>query len=314
MEVIQSLNKLVLQPHSAFVTVGVFDGIHRGHSALIETMVNDAQQASAISCVLTFENHPLSLLAPAYCPKRLTTPEQQQNLLRQKSIDLLVRIKFDKKFAQLSPTEFIEKILCGRLGARKIYCSADFHFGQAGSGDVNFLLQHGKKWGLETVVVPPVTLNGCVVSSTLIRELLLAGRIEQANQMLGYLFALEGTVVSGKGLGGKVLHYPTANLDISAELLIPADGVYAVVVTLDDQKYGGMLNIGTCPTFGEHPRSVELHILDYVGDLVGKILRVQFITRLRDELKFSSPGMLRHQLALDEQQTRSIWKKFKDYV
>lgn len=310
MEVIHALNKLALQPQSSFVTVGVFDGVHRGHSALIETMVNEARQASAISCVLTFENHPLSLLAPAYCPKRLTTPEQQQYLLQQKSIDLLVRIKFDKKFAQLSPIEFVEKILCGRLGAKRLYCSADFHFGQAGAGDVNYLIHHGKKWGLETIIVPPVTLNGCVVSSTLIRELLLAGRIEQANQMLGYLFALEGKVFSGKGLGGKVLHYPTANLDISPELLIPADGVYAVVVTLDDQKYGGMLNIGTCPTFGDYPRSVELHILDYTGDLLGRILKVQFISRLRDELKFPSTEELRRQLARDEQQTRSLLKKF----
>lgn len=314
MEVIQTLNKITLPPQSSFVTVGVFDGVHRGHSALIEAMVNDARRASAKTCVLTFENHPLSLLAPAYCPKRLTTPQQQQYLLQQKSIDLLVRIKFDKKFAQLSPTEFIEKILCGRLGAKRIYCSADFQFGQSGAGNVNFLLQYGKKWGLETVVVPPVTLNGCVVSSTLIRELLLAGRIEQANQMLGYLFALEGKVVSGKGLGRKVLHYPTANLEISPELLIPADGVYAVLVTLDEQKYEGMLNIGTCPTFGEYPRSVELHILDYTGDLLGKILKVQFISRLRDELKFPSTEELRHQLARDEQQTRTLLKKIKSKV
>lgn len=293
------------------MAVGVFDGLHLGHHAIIQGMIGDSRKNEATSCVLTFLNHPLSLLAPAYCPKRLITPGQQLQLFKQTGIELLIRIKFDQDFARLTPEEFIEKILFRQLGARRIYCSADFHFGRNGKGNVDYLLHLGKKLGLEVMVLPPVVINGCVVSSTLIRELLLAGRVEQAQKMLGRPFGLQGRVIKGKGIGARILKCPTANLKVHSQLLIPANGVYAVVVLLNQRKYAGMMNIGTCPTFGEQKRSVEVHILDFNGDLLGKTLAVEFIARLRAERKFKSVPLLRRQIAIDEQHTRKVLQRIK---
>ncbi|MCD6385401.1 bifunctional riboflavin kinase/FAD synthetase [Candidatus Sumerlaeota bacterium] len=289
-----------------YVAIGVFDGLHIGHQALINSMIKDAQTAGVYSAVLTFLNHPLSVLAPAYCPPRLITPEKQIQLFSQMGVDIVVRIRFDIHYARMKPEEFIKNILYEKLRATKIYCGQDFQFGHGGVGNVDVLRQVGGKLGMETVVVPPVMVNGCVVSSTLIRQLLLAGKVHQVVKLLGRPFELSGRVIKGEGIATSRLGYPTANLKVHRDLITPADGVYAVVAVLNRRRYKAMMNIGTCPTFGKHQRTLEVHLLDFQGNLQGKTLNVLFIARMRKERIFTSEHHLIRQLHQDKQKALAI--------
>lgn len=306
MRIFRSIETLHFPFDSAYVAVGVFDGIHLGHQRILHQAVTDAQKVRGKTCVFTFKNHPLSLLAPAFCPKRLMSIEQQSRLIQDAGIDVLVRVLFDHDLACLTPDEFIDLIILKKLKTARLYCGHDFQFGKNGEGTVAFLQRLEKSHSLKTIVIQPAMVDGSIVSSTKIRHMLLEGRIETANKMLGRTFCLEGTVVRGKGIGTKTLGFPTANLKVHQDLLIPAGGVYAVLVHQDTQIYQGMMNIGECPTFGDLPPSLEVHIFNFHKDITGSALSVSFIKHLRKERKFASAHLLRQQLLHDKERALKI--------
>lgn len=306
MKVYRTIPELPVSHKGLFVAIGVFDGVHIGHQALLNRMVRDASSTGMTGAVFTFLNHPLSFLAPAYSPPRLITPHRQLQLFKEIGVQIVVRIRFDRHYAQMKAEEFINDILHKKLRAKKVYCGQDFQFGQGGLGNVELLKRLGAKLGIETVVVPPVMVNGCVVSSTLIRQLLLAGKVQQVAKLLGRPFELPGRVIKGEGIASSRLGYPTANLKVHRDLITPADGVYAVIAILNGRRYKGMMNIGTCPTFGKRQRTLEVHLFDFQGNIQGKNLTVLLIARMRKERRFVSERQLISQLHQDKQKALAI--------
>ncbi len=281
------------------IAVGVFDGVHVGHQEVITRMVQEARKKGVRSVVFTFLNHPLTILAPAYSPPRLLTPEQQLKVFSSLGVDSVLRIQFDEDFARITPLEFVQDILARRLCAGRIFCSKDFRFGRDGEGDVHFLSSQGRQYGISVSVVPPLVRDGFLVSSTMIRQMVIEGRVEQAARMLGRPFQFPARVVRGKGIGSSHLGYPTANLQPPRGHVVPAHGVYAVVGAVDGETYPGMMNIGECPTFEKGRRTFEVHLFNFNGALQGKTLLVGFVAFMRDERKFDNESELRRQLSQD---------------
>jgi len=288
------------------VTVGVFDGIHLGHQALIRGVIDSTKGTRALPLVFTFRNHPLSVLAPVYAPPLLTTEEMRIEIFASLGIEMAVIVPFDHALADLSPEDFAGEILFKGLRARHVVCGYNFCFGRGGSGDANMLCRIGQDIGFVVEQMDPVTIRNMIVSSTRIREFLSQGMVDVAAEFLGRPYALRGMV--GKGAGrGKTLNYPTANLKFPQDLLIPATGVYAVRILADGRVYNGMMNIGFNPTFPPERFTAEAHLFDFQGDLLGKKIEIQFIRRMRDEVKFETMESLSLQLKNDEKTARQIF-------
>lgn len=301
-----------VQPSTpSVVAPGNHDGVHRGHRALVDTARRIAArgQPPLRVCALTFDPHPLHFVAPDRAPPLLTTPERRQQLLLGAGADHVAVRRFDAAFSMLSPEAFIEEILIGELGARAVVVGTDFRFGAQRAGDVELLHTLGARQGLHVTTVSPVTLDGQLVSSSQVRAALSQGQVELAARMLTRVHDFTRRVVAGQGRG-RTIGVPTANLEL-AGVMPPADGVYAVSVRVldhgDDQAVGpppaqgrlqGVANLGVRPTLGAG-RSMEVHLLDYQGDLYGRTLRVGFVARLRGEQKFSGIEALRAQIARD---------------
>ncbi|MBN1901389.1 bifunctional riboflavin kinase/FAD synthetase [Candidatus Sumerlaeota bacterium] len=289
----------------AHVTLGVFDGIHLGHQELLRRTVESAKKTKAVPAVFTFTNHPLSVLAPAYAPALLTTDESRVALFDKMGIRMAVIVHFDHALGDLSPDEFARNILVKKFEARHVVCGYNFRFGKDASGNVELLKRLGEKMGFSVDSVEPVRIGGDVVSSTRIREFLNQGMVEQAAEFLGRPYSLEAVVRKGMGRGTK-LGYPTANLEFSPGLLIPAMGVYAVWIMLKGTPWKGMMNIGYNPTFPPERFSPEAHLLDFKGSLPGKKIEAQFVKKIRDEIRFKNEKELIEQLRRDEKMVRKI--------
>jgi riboflavin kinase/FMN adenylyltransferase len=289
------------------VTVGVFDGIHLGHQDLLRRTVQSAKGADAVPTVFTFQNHPLSVLAPAYAPPPLTTDEMRVALFEKMGIRMAVIVEFDHALADLPPEVFVRDILAKRLRARHVVCGYNFCFGKEGSGNVKFLCRLGQKMGFSVDPVEPVRIGNDVVSSTKIRELLNQGLVEQAGEFLGRAYSLGSVVERGMGRGAR-MGYPTANLVFPEGLLIPAVGVYAVRIMVDGAPYRGMMNIGYNPTFPPEHFSAEVHLFDFHGNLLEKKIEVQFVKRIRDEIRFENERELIEQMRIDEKVAREMIK------
>lgn len=290
------------------VTIGAFDGLHLGHQALLSRTVEAARTSGLQSLVITFQEHPLCVLAPPYCPKRLLERDRKHALLAGMGIDLVADIPFTPEFASTPPEEFIRRILHGQCRARRVICGYDFSFGRAGAGNVDLLRSFGAALGLEVEVLEPVAEHAIAVKSTMIRDLLFSGEVERAARLLTRPFDLAGVVGTGMARG-RTLGFPTANLQVPPSRVIPARGVYLCAVQIEpDAKpvYGAMVNIGFNPTFGPGSLSIEAHLLDFEGDLVGRTLRLHFLHRLRDEQKFSGPEALIAQLHRDREEARRL--------
>jgi len=293
------------QTKPTHVTLGVFDGIHRGHQELIKRTVETARDAGTLPMVFTFSNHPLSVLAPAYVPPVLTTDDIRSEIFSALGIKAALFVKFDQTLANLSPSQFATRILQKHLKASLVVCGYNFCFGRGGAGNVSFLCDIGKSLGFSVEHVPPVKIGNIIVSSTRIRELLSQGRVDAAAEFLGRPYALRGSVVKGAGRG-RGLGYPTANLSFSENLLIPHTGIYAVHVIVEGKTYQAMMNIGYNPTFPPEHYSTEVHLFDFQTDLVGKNMEIKFIKRLRDEMRFETKEALVEQLRMDEKTVREI--------
>jgi len=276
----------------AAVTIGNFDGLHLGHRRLVERTRALARQLGGPSVVLTFEPHPVRVLAPALAPPRIASPPRKRALIEGAGIDVLVEQPFERPFASLSADAFAA-LLLDTLKARAIVVGHDFTYGRARGGDVVALRAACEARGARLEVVPPVTVDGLVASSTKVREFVLAGKVEAAAQLLATPFVLSGPVVRGAGRG-RTIGVPTANVAVREELM-PALGVYATRVTLPDgTTHVGACNVGLNPTFRTEgasapPVSVEVHLLDWSGDLYDRVIEVAFLARIRAERKF--PGV-----------------------
>lgn len=312
METTRTLEELTaaterIAPAGTVVTVGVFDGLHLGHQALVRRTVHEAAARGLAALVVTFAEHPLAVLAPPYCPKRLLYADRKRQLLAGMGVGLLAELTFTHDFAALPPEEFAGRVLVDACRARVVVCGYDFAFGRDGAGKVELLRELGAAAGFETVVLDAVTRHDLVVKSTAVRDLIYAGHVETAARMLSRPFELRGTVVAGFGRGRQI-GFPTANLAVELSQVIPARGVYFCLAAVPGRagSFGAMINIGTNPTFGLGRLSIEAHLLDFEGDLVGATVSLFFVHRLRDERKFESVEALVDQLRRDKDHARRL--------
>ena len=289
----------------ASVTIGFFDGVHRGHQAVIRRAVEVARARGLRTSVVTFDRHPLQTLSPGKVPPLLTTLRRKAALIEQLDVDTLFVLEFTEEVAAWSPEEFVDRILVKGLGARHAVVGANFTFGHQASGNTEVLAGLGAARDLSLEAMGLFTIDGRRVSSTSIREALAEGDLDWPERALGRRYAVEGQVVPGAGRG-RALGYPTANLRTPPALLLPGRGVYAATATIDGQTYAAAVNLGINPTFGEEPLHLEAYLLDVDEDLRGKLLTVEFWRRLRDELRFDSAEELSRQMAEDVRMTREI--------
>jgi len=303
---IYSLKDLPL-PFESVVTIGAFDGIHQGHKALLRETLRLSTELSLEPVVVTFDPHPRKVLQPQVPFKLLTTLEEKLKLIEKEGLEKVVVIPFTKALAELSPDLFVERYLIDLLRVKGVVVGFNFRFGKERKGDGELLKNFGTKYGFQVKIVPPVIIDNQRVSSSYIRDLLSQGEVERASLFLGRPYFLRGKVIKGEGRG-RGLGFPTANLEVSEEKLVPARGVYAVWVDLDKQKYKGALNIGFNPTFGGKKLSIEVHLLhfNHSQDLYGKIIQVDFIKYLRGEKKFSSIEDLIFQIRQDCQKVDEL--------
>ena len=289
------------------LTVGTFDGVHRGHQAIIDHLRSRAEKHSGLSTLISFDPHPRSVVHGEEVPL-LTTVEERARVLERYGLDRLVVIPFSMEFASLDPVEYVEEVLVERVGVQEITVGYDHRFGRDREGDVDLLRDCGADHGFSVDVIPAQEVDEDVVSSRNIRSLLLEeGDVTTAAEHLGRPYRLEGIVARGEGRGRK-MGYPTANLALEdPRKLVPKRGVYATRVTLPGgETCGGMMNIGRRPTFDEMEVTVEVHLFDFEGTLYGDPLSVEFLQRLRDEQKFESAEALAMQLSEDERHCRMI--------
>ncbi len=289
-------------------TIGNFDGVHLGHQALFKETVKRARQKGGEATAITFHPHPLQVLRPEPPLKLICTLEQKIKLIEEAGMDYLLLLEFTRELASLEAEDFVEQILVRGLGVKELVVGYDYRFGRKRRGDTELLRLLGKRYGFEVVVIPPQKVNGLTVSSSLIRTLITEGEVALAAKLLGRYYMLCGKVIPGHGRGKRLLGFPTANLKLSREKLLPKPGVYAVFVHLDGKKLPGVMNLGFNPTFGDGYLSAEVHIFDFEGDLYGKVICLSFVARLRDEKKFSSPQELAKQIAEDCLRAKEILK------
>lgn len=283
------------------VTVGNFDGVHRGHQHLIDRLLYRARQMGLKSVVLSFYPHPLKVLSASQTPCELTDLRERAELMLERGVDLVVFIRFDRRFARLSAVDFIREVLLQRLKCRHLVVGYDWRFGYRREGEIELAKELGRELGFSVEEIEPFRIDGHVVSSTLIRRLLHAGRLEEAVLYLGRNYAVRRKVVSGDGRGS-LLGFPTANLQ-NTENLCLREGVYAVKV---DDMYIGVANYGVRPTFGSNKRLLEVHLLDFNGNLRGKRIKVEFLKFIREERKFSSVEELKNQIRADISAVRRL--------
>jgi riboflavin kinase/FMN adenylyltransferase len=303
MKVIRDLNQAETERESV-LTVGAFDGLHLGHQELLRQLVRRAQQTDRCSGMVTFDPLPRTVLQPNENTTCLTTPKEKIRLLTRWGLDLVVIVPFTRELARTSARDFVQ-MLCARLQMAELWIGWDFALGSGRAGNPRTLTQLGRTMGFQVHVIEPVSDGAVVISSTQIRQLITAGRVREAAEMLGRYHEVEGTVVQGEGRG-KELGFPTANIELPAHCALPAVGVYAAYVDHGDQRYPAVANIGYRPTFGESELCVEAHLMGFHGDLYGEQVRLRFVERLRAERRFASAEALRGQINRDLAEAQDI--------
>jgi len=281
------------------VTVGTFDGVHRGHQAVLAEIKERARARGLKSLVVTFEPHPLEIVNPPAAPKLLTLPDEKRELLAGAGLDRVEVLPFTAELARLEPEQFVRDVLRQRLAMRELVLGFDHGFGRGRTGDVELLRRLGETDGFKVDVVEAVLDGGHAISSTLIRTAVAHGNLVAAGRWLGRPYTIRGVVERGAGRG-RTIGIPTANLATpDPRKLLPPDGVYAVRVTWRQQRFGGMMNQGSRPTFGLEARVLEVHLFDFAGDLYGETVTIEWIRRLRDVQAFPSREALVAQLERD---------------
>jgi riboflavin kinase/FMN adenylyltransferase len=284
-------------------TIGNFDGHHLGHRALLQTVVETARKAQGTALVLTFEPHPVKILAPHVDLRFLTSPEEKLVHLEAAGIDEVVFLDFSPAFAAMSPDQFTQDILHRSLNLCELFVGNHFAFGKGRAGRIDDLKRLGGEYGFRVHPVPPVMIEGDVVSSSRIRQLIQTGNVERAAMLLGRIYGIRGTVVQGMHQG-QAMGWPTANLRLPADRVVPPDGVYAARTIHGTQTYDAIAYIGTRPTFGAGERLIEVNLLDQTCDLYGQEITVQFVARVRGDHTFASADELSKQIVRDVEQAR----------
>ncbi len=305
MQLIDELSTLVPEPCVA--TIGFFDGVHRGHRYLIDQVKAAAGSRGVRSAVLTFPDHPGKVIRPGFVPELLTTTDEKIALLEETGIDYCFLAEFTPELSQMAASEFMENVLKKRYQVQSLIVGHDHRFGHNRSESFEDYQRMGTVLGVEVLLALPYIYDDIPVSSSMIRQCLQQGRVEDASHYLGYAYSIEGLVVGGYQVG-RTLGFPTANLRIAnKEKSVPASGVYAVYVYVGTRRYKGMLNIGYRPTIGSGSEpSVEVHLLHFNGDLYDCSLRVEFVRRLRSELRFEERSLLIRQLEQDARDVEGL--------
>jgi len=312
MRVVHDVGEVSFDRNSV-VTVGSFDGVHRAHQELIRNVVARAKQRGGRSVIITFHPHPKQVLAPHKDQIRLLSSlDERLAICEELGVDTVVVLSFTYEFSRQSFREFYERTIVRGIGVSEVIEGYDHHFGRDREGSIQELLQMGREFDFTVTAMKPVTVHDEIVSSSAIRRHLLEGRVDRAAKLLGRPYAVSGTVEHGDGRG-RSLGYPTANLVLADPAkLVPADGVYVTAVRWTGASHYGMANIGRRPTFGDGgERKVEVHLLDFEGNLYGTRLEVRFLHRLRDEQRFDSTSALVRQLDADRAEARAFLRDYE---
>ena len=307
MDTITSIEKIDTIKESV-VTIGNFDGIHKGHQVLIEKATEYAKKNNVISTVFTFNNHPVNYFKPNSI-KNIITNNDKIKILKTMGVDYIINIPFDEYMTKISGYDFVKDILIDKLGAKKIIVGHDFTFARNKEGNIDLLKELSKKNGFLLEIVNPVKIDDIRISSSYIRKLILDGKVEDARKYLGRNYKLSGEVIHSKKLG-RTIGFPTANISIDENIIIPKVGIYATKVYVNGTIYYGATNVGYNPTVNGNKLSIETNILEFNDDIYGKIITIEFLERIRDEKKFNGIEELKEQLQKD---TKYIYKVYFTY-
>jgi riboflavin kinase / FMN adenylyltransferase len=306
MQIFRHLSDPALQLNRSVVTLGNFDGIHLGHQALIRGAIGDAKRLGCCAIVLTFEPHPLMVLAPERAPKMLLTHKDKMQLFQRLGVDVVVVQHFDRAFAAIDAQDFVRHILVDRLHATRLWVGKDLKFGQGRRGDVEDLARWGKDLDFSVAVLEPILIDGVRVSSSRIRQMIGEGRLDEVKKMLGRYHFLSGRIVGGHKRG-RGLGFPTANLSTRTEVL-PPDGIYATFLHRGDRNLPSVSSIGVNPTFGAGPRTVECFIMNFAENIYGEAVTLSLVQRIRDEKIFPSEDALIAQIRDDVGRAENIFR------
>lgn len=302
MRIIRQLDAMPAAARNGAVAIGNFDGVHRGHAAIVERLLTRAKAVSGPAVVFTFDPHPVRLLRPAQCPPPLTWTERKAELLAALGVDWVVAYPTDKALLALSAVEFFDRMVRGQLAAKALVEGPNFSFGHNREGNVERLAELARGAGISLDVVEPVVVDGAIVSSSRVRERIRTGDVEQARRLLAAPYRIRGLVSHGAGRG-TTIGFPTANLS-GVDTILPAHGVYAGLAWVNGQSRAAAINLGPSPTFNDTTDRVEVHLIDYHDSLYGQTLEVDFLARVRDIRPFDSPAALIEQLQRDIEQTK----------
>ena len=310
--VTRGLGDVRRRPHPV-ATIGNFDGHHRGHLSLLRTVVETARKTNGTALVLTFDPHPVKVLAPQVDLRFLTSPQEKLDRFKAAGVDEVVFLEFTPALAAMTAAQFAETVLHRQLSVAELFVGEHFAFGKGRAGRLADLIRFGAVFGFEVHPVVPVMLNGGVVSSTRIRTLIQAGEMEEAATLLGRAYGISGTVIAGQQVGQSI-GWPTANLAIPPQRVVPPDGVYAARARFDGIPYDAIAYIGRRPTFGQGERLIEVNLLDQRADLYGKDMTVEFIERLRGDHAFPSADELSAQIARDVDRAKASLRRYAEEV
>jgi riboflavin kinase/FMN adenylyltransferase len=305
---IDNLNDITEPFTNTVITIGNFDGVHIGHQALFHHTIEKAGAIGGTAIAMTFDPHPARVLGRGEGPPLITMHEQKMELIARTGLDVVICVPFTPEFAAIPPRTFVEELLVGRIGMKAIVVGEDYSYGSKRQGNLSTLRADAERLGFEVILVPGIqfsTNDAGRISSTRIRDLVMDGSIEEAHKLLGRHYQVRGEVVAGRRRGGELVGFPTANLHLQDELC-PKTGVYAVTVERKGVRYKGVANIGYSPTFDDHLYTVEIHILDFKGDIYGEKILVNFVSRIRDEIRFSDLTQLTGQIGKDVRTARDL--------
>ena len=310
MIIIRGLETLKTKYRDVILTIGNFDGVHRGHQKIFSFVAERSAALNGTAMAMTFAPHPLSVLFPERGIRLLTSFDEKARLMKYYGIDVILCMSFTKEFASTKPDDFIRDVIVDRIGAREVIVGHNYSFGKGKRGTTDILRRKGKKYGFAVKVVRSARLFGDIVSSSRVRSLLGRGRVCEASRFLGRPYMVEGSVIRGAGRGGPLLNVPTANI-AGGNALIPKEGVYAVKVEHEGTLLEGVANIGNNPTFGNAHMSYEVHIFDFSEDILGKSIRVHFIDRIRDEKFFPDILTLKKHIKNDIERAKDLLRRGK---
>ena len=307
MKIFNSLDE-ISNIEETVVALGNFDGVHKGHQQIIARTVNSAEIADYKSAVFTFSNHPKNLMAGEIIVKNILYADEKADIIEKLGVDYMFSLPFDESILTMEPVDFIHKLLLDKFHMKQAYCGFNYRFGHKARGDVEILMKEGMKKGYGIHIQEPFEIDGNLVSSTFIRSLIEEGRVDQCLKYMGRLYSIGGEVVVGNKLG-RTIGFPTSNIMIDETMVTPPNGVYVTYCTYNGVRYPSVTNVGVKPTIGTYRKNVETHIFNFDKELYGKVIRVEFLEKTRDERKFDSVEALSKQITDDCITARSYHRR-----